>query len=161
MVIIYIAVIMSGISSGVSFSHILETPGKNTLSGAEFLHVHHTFYGGYAWFGAITWMYTVIAGFGVFIAMRNTIRRVAICCLAAAICFTICIVIFGLFLRNYNYQIAHWTDSSIPLGWREIRNRWELCHAVIFGLSLAAFILFFQSTKYAIIYSARVNTRAI
>ena len=50
--IIKIATVVSGLAAGLSLSHVLEIPGKYSLTALEFVHVQHSFYGGYAIFGA-------------------------------------------------------------------------------------------------------------
>ncbi len=41
--IILIAIIVSGLSAGLSLSHVLEIPGKHRLTQLEFVHVQHNF----------------------------------------------------------------------------------------------------------------------
>lgn len=55
------ATIFSGLSSGLSLSHVLESYGKRSLSFPEF-HVQQTFYGGYPIAGAITLSCYLIMG---------------------------------------------------------------------------------------------------
>ena len=57
-----IPVILAGLSAGLSLSHVLEIPGKHGLTALESVHVHHTFYGGYAIFASAAWIYCSAAG---------------------------------------------------------------------------------------------------
>lgn len=131
-------VIISGISTGLSLSHVLEIPGKHTLSAAEFVHVQHTFYGGYGFVGAIFWI--VIPVFAIIVAItRRKNLQVAIPAWITTACFLVSMGIFAFFLSGYNAQIASWT-TVFPPDWQTVRDHWELCHTIIFCLSLVGFI---------------------
>jgi len=43
------------------------------------------------------------------------------------------------FIAPINRIFAAWSASSLPADWSTYRDRWELWHAVIFALKLAAF----------------------
>jgi hypothetical protein len=42
------------VALGLTLTHDLQIAGKHNLGGAEWLHVQHTFYGGFAIVGGIT-----------------------------------------------------------------------------------------------------------
>ncbi len=65
--------VLVGLSAGLSLSHLLEAPGKHSLTGAEFLQVQHTFYGGYAIFGAVVWIVAPILSLVALIALVRSL----------------------------------------------------------------------------------------
>ena len=142
--VLKIATILSGLSAGLSLSHVLEIPGKHSLTALEFVHVHHTFYGGYAIFGAITWIFCSITGLIGGFKFYKINRKVSVYSFIASAAFIICIAIFIFFLNHYNHLIAGW-NTVLPQGWQTIRNRWELSHAIVFVSSIFSFILFLST----------------
>ena len=140
------AVITSGLSAGLSLSHVLEIPGKHTLMAPEFVHVHHTFYFGYAIFGAVAWIYGLVAGVVGGLALYRVNERAAIDCFAAAAGFAVSLAIFFIFLERYNEMIADW-GSDVPVGWELIRNRWEVSHTIIFLCGVFSFISFSKAVQ--------------
>jgi hypothetical protein len=137
------AVILGGLSAGLSLSHVLEIPGKHSLTGLEFVHVHHTFYGGYAIFGAIAWIFGSVTGLIIGSKFYKINKQAAVYSFIASAALMICIGIFVLFLNHYNQLIAKW-ENILPADWESIRNRWELSHAIVFVFSTISFILFLK-----------------
>lgn len=150
--IILIAIIVSGLSAGLSLSHVLEIPGKHRLTQMEFVHVQHNFYGGYAIFGAIAWVFCSVAGLIAGFAFYKINKSLAVYYFIASGGFIICLIIFAFFLNKYNQMIASWS-TIIPADWETIRNHWELCHTVVFVISAVSFIAF--TLAYGVIKSNR------
>lgn len=153
-VILLIATVLSGLSAGLSLSHVLEIPGKHSLNGQEFLQVQHTFYGGYAIFGAVAWILIILISLFVGIRLFNLRRPVAILCLSAAVCFLIALGIFGVFLSHYNGLIANWQPATLPHNWQTVRDHWEVSHVVVFALSTAAFIALVRAENLLLVPAA-------
>ena len=139
-----IPVILAGLSAGLSLSHVLEIPGKHRLTALEFVHVHHTFYGGYAIFGAAAWIYCSAAGLIAGLKFYKINKRISGYSFSAAAAFIICIAIFGFFLNHYNQLIRAWNDV-LPENWKSIRNHWEVSHIVVFVFTTVSFILFLNA----------------
>jgi hypothetical protein len=143
--LVVLVTILSGLSAGLSLSHVLEIPGKESLDAMTFVHVQQTFYGGYATFGAIVWLAVPIVAVVAAWKWWHNHRAAALSCVVAASCFVVALVIFGLFLNSYNHQIASWAQTGVPADWQTIRQHWDMAHTVIFGLSLVAFGALLQS----------------
>lgn len=107
--IILIAIIVSGLSAGLSLSHVLEIPGKHRLTQLEFVHVQHYFYGGYAIFGAIAWVFCSVAGLIAGLVFYKINKLLAVYSFIASGGFIICLIIFAFFLNKYNQMIASWS----------------------------------------------------
>ena len=50
----FVSLVCAALAMGVTIAHDLEIPGKDLLSGPEWLTVQNTFYGGFALVGGIT-----------------------------------------------------------------------------------------------------------
>jgi hypothetical protein len=125
---------------------VLEIPGKHRLSANEFLHVHHTFYLGYAVFGAIAWVYGVVVGLMAGYILRKINRRAARLSFLGALGFVFSLVIFFIFLKQYNGLIAGWA-SDPPAIWTSVRNRWEMSHCIV-CVRLVFFYLFSAGSAF-------------
>jgi membrane-bound metal-dependent hydrolase YbcI (DUF457 family) len=106
--------------------------------------VQHTFYPGYAAFGAIAWIYGVVAGVIAGASLRKTNVRAAKYSFAAAAGFVLSLGIFFIFLNGYNQLIAGW-QSDPPAGWEVVRNHWEMSHSIVFILGMSSFICFLMA----------------
>ena len=49
----FVSLLCAAVALGLTLTHDLEIAGKHSLDGAEWLHVQHTFYGGFAIVGGI------------------------------------------------------------------------------------------------------------
>jgi hypothetical protein len=138
------AAIFIGLSAGLSLCHVLEVPGKHTLTGLEFAHVQQTFYGGFAIFGAVSWIYGITAGLIEGFAFHKTNKSIAVYSFMASASLSVCLIIYYFFLKKYNLQISSWRNSLSP-DWQAIRNNWELCHVIVFIFSTISFLFFLNS----------------
>jgi hypothetical protein len=66
--------------------------------------------------------------------------------LASAALFAIMIVYTVLLPAPLNNQIARWQPSSAPANWRELRQRWDMLHAIRVGFLVIALILLVASS---------------
>jgi hypothetical protein len=127
----------------LTFAHFLEIPGKRQLSGAEWTKVQHTFYGGFAIFGAIAEVGGLLVSLAIFARDRRE-GRTSPWPIVAAIAFAAMLGDYFLGNRPINDQIASWTPETIPTDWAALRDRWDTVHtlstlfaAVAFGSLLA------------------------
>jgi hypothetical protein len=44
-----------------------------------------------------------------------------------------------------NNQVARWQPDSLPGNWRELRNRWDMLHAIRVGFLVVALVLLVTS----------------
>jgi hypothetical protein len=139
--LIRIATVVAGLAAGLSLSHVLEIPGKHSLTSLEFVHVQHSFYGGYAILGAIAWLFSSVVGLVAGFVFYKINKSLAIYSFIACGGFLICLGIFVFFLNYYNHLIAGWR-TVFPANWQKVRNHWEISHAVVFIFSTVSFIAF-------------------
>lgn len=134
----FISLLLTALTLAPLYAHVLELPGKMTLSGAEWLAVQHNLYGGFALSGAFSEILGLLATLALAVLVRK--RRLAFALtLVAALCFVGMLVVFALGNNPINGQIAAWTPATLPANWRQARDAWEACHATSAGLAAVAF----------------------
>src|SRR5699024_992003 len=67
-----LALVCSALVLGLTLTHVLQSPGSRSLSGAEWLDVQHTFYGGFAMVGGAAEIVGLLAAavLGVLVVRR-------------------------------------------------------------------------------------------
>jgi hypothetical protein len=130
--------VFAAVGFGLTFAHFLEIPGKRQLTGAEWTKVQHTFYGGYAIFGAIA----EVGGLIVSLALVARNRRDGMRSpwpIIAVIAFAGMLGNFWFGNRPLNDQVATWTAETFPSYWMDTRDRWDTVHTLSSVFAAVAF----------------------
>lgn len=135
----FVSLFFAALLMGLTVAHDLEIPGKQQLSGAEWLQVQHTFYGGFAIVGGITEVGGLILAVILLFLLRKQ-RVNFILTLVAALCFAGTLVVFALGNQPINVQVSSWTPQTLPANWRQARDAWDAFHAISSALATLAFI---------------------
>ncbi len=139
----FLSLICAALVLGLTLTHDLEIPGKHLLSGANWLTVQHTFYGGFAIVGGIAELLGLLSTGLLLLLLRK--QRVALALtLVAALCFAGTLALFAFGNNPLNQQIASWTPATLPTAWQQIRNAWDSFHAassVLAALSLVSLLI--------------------
>jgi hypothetical protein len=62
--------------------------------------------------------------------------------LGAVTCFTIAFTVVWIgVVQPVNLQVGRWSPADIPEDWQRWQRRWDLGHAIRFGLHFAGFTL--------------------
>ena len=135
-----LALVCSALVLGLTLTHVLQSPGSRSLSGAEWLDVQHTFYGGFAMVGGAAETTGLVAAtaLAVLVARHRGRALVAPLLAAAALLGTLLSYWFGN--RPVNALIVEWTPDTLPADWSAYRATWENAHAVSAGLAAVAFV---------------------
>lgn len=136
-VVLFVSLILTALTLAPLYAHILEWPGKMALSGADWLELQHTLYGGYAISGAVTEMLGLLSTLLLAFVVRHR-RGHFVLALIAALCYLGMLVVFALGNNPINTQIASWTGSTLPANWSQIRDAWQSFHALSAGLAAVA-----------------------
>lgn len=124
----FIALLLMGIELGVSYSHLMQLPGKSRLSAAMFIAVQ-----------TVLIQYKIgvgIAEIGSFIAMLiilwlvRTKTLTFYLTLGALLMLIAAFLIWGVFIEPINAVVDTWTANSFPENWTSYRDRWHLFHLV-------------------------------
>lgn len=122
----FIALLLMGIELGVSYSHLMQLPGKSQLSVAMFIAVQ-----------TVLIQYKIgvgIAEIGSFLAMLVILWLVRTktltfrLTLSAFLMLVAAFSVWGVFIEPINTVVDTWTASSYPTNWTQYRDRWHLFH---------------------------------
>lgn len=134
----FVSLFGAALALGLTLTHDLEIPGKQQLSGAEWLVVQHTFYGGYAIVGGLAQIVGLIST-GILLFLLRQQRTALILTLIATLSFVGMLALFAFGNNPLNQQIVTWTSQSMPANWHEIRDAWDRFHAASSGFAALAF----------------------
>lgn len=124
------------------YAHVLEWPGKDVLTGPEWLATQQHLYGGYALSGGITETLGLLASaLLAFFLYRAGQRQAAILAAVAALCFLGTLLIFALGNNPINVEVSSWTPTTLPANWRQARDAWQTFHTISAALSTVAVAL--------------------
>lgn len=135
--------VLTALTTGMSFSHVLELPAKRRYDTKLYLSVQKSLYDLYGTAGVTvegSWLFALVLLF--FVRKR---RSVFLLTLAGTLCLIVAQAVWWAFVRPVNAQVIHWTTDSLPANWRQLRDRWEYAHAGRFVLHLAGFTLLLLS----------------
>ena len=124
----FISVLCAAIVAGLTLAHDLEIPGKSALSGAEWLRMQQTFYGGFAILGGLSEVIGLISS-GILAYLLRAHRPAFILALIATGCFAGTLLIFAVGNNPLNQQVAQWTPQTLPPNWQATRDAWDRFHA--------------------------------
>ncbi len=124
----FVSLVCAALALGLTITHDLEIPGKQQLSGADWLTVQHTFYGGFAIVGGVAEVLGLLSTAMLAYLLRKQ-GSTFILTLVAAISFAGMLALFALGNNPLNQQIASWRPETLPANWREIRDAWDRFHA--------------------------------
>jgi hypothetical protein len=135
----FIGLSCAALALGLTLAHDLEIPGKERLSGAAWLGVQHTFYGGFAVVGGIAEVLGLVATCILLYLVRG--RRVTFSLtLVAAIGFAGMLALFAFGNNPLNQRIMGWTPATLPDTWQQTRDAWDRFHAASSACAAVSFI---------------------
>ncbi len=139
----FLSLVCTALVLGLTLTHDLEIPGKQMLSGAEWLTVQQTFYGGFALVGGMAEILGLLSTGLLLFLLRKQQVALALT-LVAALCMASMLALFAFGNNPLNQQIASWTPATLPATWQQIRNAWDSFHAassVLAALSLVSLLI--------------------
>lgn len=124
----FIALLLMGIELGVSYSHLMQLPGKSQLSVAMFIAVQ-----------TVLIQYKIGLGvveIGSFLAMLiilwlvRTKTLTFYLTLGAFLMLVAAFLVWRVFIEPINAVVDTWTANSFADNWTSYRDRWHLFHLV-------------------------------
>ncbi len=125
----FVSLFCTALALGLTLTHDLEIPGKQMLSGANWLIVQHTFYGGFAVVGGVAEVLGLIST-GLLLYLLRERRAAFALTLVAALSFVGMLALFAFGNNPLNQQIMTWTPVTLPANWQQTRDAWDTFHAV-------------------------------
>jgi hypothetical protein len=135
----FVSLFCAALTLGLTVTHDLEIPGKQILSGTDWLNVQHTFYGGFAIMGGVAEVLGLIST-GVLLYLLRKQRTAFALTLVAAISFAGMLALFAFGNNPLNQQIMTWTPETLPANWQQTRDAWDGFHAASSAFATLAFI---------------------
>jgi hypothetical protein len=139
----FVSLICAALAFGLTVTHDLEIPGKEQLSGAQWLEVQHTFYGGFAVVGGVSEVLGLISS-GLLAYLLRRRRTGFILALVAVAAFAGMLALFAFGNNPLNVQVASWRPETLPATWREVRDAWDRFHAassILAALALTSLLI--------------------
>ena len=135
----FTSLILTALSLGLSWSHVLQIRGKAPWSGPFWRAAMESLYRDYAVVGGPLEIGAIAAAWWVVLSVRKQpelFRWV----FASAVLLTVAFgVVWVGFIAPINRVLATWTPQTVPSDWMVYRDRWEMWHTVIAALKLTAF----------------------
>lgn len=139
----FVSMFCAALVLGLTLTHVLEIPGKSQLSGAEWLTVQHSFYGGFAIVGGLAEIVGLLSSGALAYLLRQ--RRIPfILALVATLSFAGTLAAFAFGNSPLNQQIASWTPQTLPTNWQTVRDAWDRIHAfssLLGGIALVSLLI--------------------
>lgn len=139
----FTGLVCAALAFGLTLTHDLEIPGKQQLSGENWLAVQHTFYGGFAVVGGtaeVVGLLTTVAALYLLRGRRTAFVLTGI----ASFCFLGMLAVFYFGNNPLNQQIAAWTTTTLPDDWQAARSAWDSYHSlssILAGVAFTALLI--------------------
>jgi hypothetical protein len=133
----YLAVVLTALTLGIAFGHLLEIDGKLKLDGATWLAVQHHLYHGFRTIGVAVQFGAALAAGLLAWLLRHRYLVLGLA-LAAFICLVAQLGVWLLVNEPIDADTARWTAPALPANWQDYRNAWEAAHASRAGLDFLA-----------------------
>jgi hypothetical protein len=125
----FLTLLLMGLVSGISFSHLLQWGPKTTLPGPHFLSVQQVLLRNYGVMVGGLEVAAFILTLLLALLVRSSVVTLALivltCCSVGLM-----ILIWALWINGINRTVNSWKPDSIPANWTEFRDRWHQLHAI-------------------------------
>jgi hypothetical protein len=135
----FIALVLTALSMGLSFAHLLELPPKMLFDGQLWVTITtKDLYYLFGSVGAVIEVGSIVTAIVLAFLMRDR-GLVFAFTLGGAILLALALALWFVFIAPVNAQLAKWTSTSFPSDWMRYRDRWEYAHAINAIIKLVAF----------------------
>src|SRR3982074_69503 len=134
----FLSILLLGLVTGISFSHLLQRGPKKTLPPAQFLAVQQVLIRNY---GPVVGGLELTAFLATFLwaIVRWDEPVVRTLALIASVCIAAMVTIWAVWINTINRTVNSCTPESIPSEWPDVRDRWHTLHTIRLALSAIAF----------------------
>ncbi len=123
---------------GLVFAHVMEIPGKLRLDGPTWLAVQHNLYVAFGLVGAAIEILAILTSWILVVLLRGRGRTLT-WTVVGAVAVSAELVDWFVLVSPANEVLNGWTAATLPADWTDIRNRWEIGHAIHFALFALGF----------------------
>jgi hypothetical protein len=137
---LFAALLLSALTMGLEFAHVLEWVPKATYPGPLYTRLQESLYNWYGNIGGVIYVLAVICTvlLAVLTWRDHASRGLA---MAAAAIEVAALIVFVTVVLPVNSHFPVHGSGAVPAGWAGLRDRWEAGHATGFFLFALAFIL--------------------
>jgi hypothetical protein len=135
----FITLMLTALSMGLAFCHLLERPARLGWDGALWTTVTAApggLYRGFGTIGAVLEVGAVLAAI-VLVVLARARRAAFLGSLVGAVLLVASLVAWWVLVAPVNAQIATWSAAALPADWQAWRDQWENGHAVRAVLQIA------------------------
>jgi hypothetical protein len=133
----FLAIVLTALSLGATFSHVLQMPAKLAYSGAQWVLLQQTLYGNFRGLGLLIEIGAVACALTLALAVRGRHPSLGWTAFGAT-CLAGAHAAWWVGALPVNAQLALYTPQALPVDLAELRLRWEYTHALRFVLQGAA-----------------------
>lgn len=139
----FVTIMLTALSLGAAFAHLLELSAKRTYDGALWLKLLQTLYPMFGRVGGVCEIGAVVTSFVLVIAVRKRPTAFRWTLLAAA-SLAATHAIFWIWVAPVNAALAPLSAETLPPDWTRLRDQWEFAHAsraILQIVALAALVV--------------------
>lgn len=131
----FTSLFLTGLGTGIAFSHLLQWSKKATFPRDVFLKVQPVLYNNYGPAAGIMEPATLVSTLAVLYQVRKR-PLVFLLTLISLLCTVTTVLVWALFIRPINNQVVTWTEETAPANWAQWgRDRWHFLHAIRFAIA--------------------------
>jgi hypothetical protein len=135
-----VAVLLTALTMGLEFAHVLEWPQKQHYPGALYVYLQESLYVWFGNLGGVVYVLAVVTTVTLALLVRRERGRRWQVGTAAAL-LVIALASFLAVVYPVNLRLPVGSAGTVPADWTALRDRWELGHAIGFGLFTTSFVL--------------------
>ena len=124
----FLTIMLTALSLGAAFAHLLEMPGKFTYEGTLWLYLLQTLYPTFGRVSGICEIGAVVAAVALVVAIRKRQKAFRWALLAAS-CLVATHAVFWIWIAPVNAVLVPLSPETLPPDWERLRDQWEFAHA--------------------------------
>ncbi len=140
-----LTLLLTALSAGMAYCHLLELSAKMKYSGSLYLMLHRTLYHEFGTVGGALEVAAAFATVVLTVLVRHR-RGAFLLTLAAAVCLAAALAVFLAFVAPANSAMFRMPLQRPPVEWVRWRDQWEYSHAVRTALTVLGFALLLWSS---------------
>lgn len=145
--------VLVSLQAGISYSHLMQWPGKLVLTGPEYVRVQNVLIQYKMGVGLLEVPTLLLLPLLLYSTYQH--RSIFRPLLLAAVCLVLPFGIWLLFIEPINVTVRNWTVSTLPADWPVLRLHWHRWH----GGRLVLFVLALLSVSHAIVQAGMTAAR--
>ena len=146
----FTAVLLTALSMGLSIAHLFEMPVRLQLAPELWVRIT-VIEGIFRYFGsvgAVIELGSVVSAAVLAILTWKRRRTVSLLATAGAICITLALLNWFIFVASANVELARWLTGPVAADFEGWRRQWEFGHAASAILKLIGFALLTASVVW-------------